>query len=230
MSYCPQCGRQNPDSVRFCSGCGAAVSLGQAADSASSKTGLRKGSKLAIVAVVAVIIVLAFGAFAYAKFFKPMSDREYEAVIEERVDAIVDEIVVAAEFWRWLDDDAGYYMDELYGEDWDSQKRRALDACDEAEMLLLELQDIKAPKSYESEHADLLELSTLVLEFVDEARDIIANAEGRDVWDVADELDNAFFIFDDEQDAANRGIMALEDILGERLVLKYFEYVSDVDY
>jgi len=92
MSFCSQCGNENPESVKFCGKCGKPVNQaaqspqasGQPKQPKSQRSGLPvpviAGAAIAVVAIVLAVIFLGGGASAAEPFVDSRDGKEYKAV------------------------------------------------------------------------------------------------------------------------------------------------------
>lgn len=211
MSYCPACGHDNLDGAKFCEVCGAAQeavtptqqpaagapattmssaadSLTQAVSSAASQASkLGGGNNLVpIIAGVAVMIALFVG---YNVFLAPMDAREYEKAVEdlseELNDGFYDATSAVDEYYEDVDYDDG---EEVDADDWKDVSTEYKEAMKEARVAMKELKGLRAPDKYKSDHEDLVAGIAAYTEAIDEMDQVIADAPGRDIGDVNEDL------------------------------------------
>lgn len=211
MSYCPSCGTQGEPDSRFCQKCGTALPGGPVAAAAGSRAGSKAPTMLVVGSLVAVAIVIA-GFVAWTMFFKPLSADDYELQAEEATFRIVD---ASGELDNMVARFDEYDFDESFDRaDVDVVRADFEAMASEMRAGHRDLEAMRPPKIYESEHGALLAVTGyFTTDFLDQIESAFESAEdGATPRDLYEDYEEGMEDLERDLSDINRELGRLEDL------------------
>lgn len=179
--FCNQCGRENPEDSKFCSGCGGSLDT-ETKDSEKNISGKKGSKKKLIISTIIGLILVIGGIGAFIVYQKKQEEKRVQEYVAEMainsfnmyLEVVENAMVISmySETWNDAIDDGNDFNVELANLR-DAYKEKGVldeltDTQTEIQQSMKYLQDV--PEGYEEVYGVLKEMYGVYVEFADQAQ------------------------------------------------------------